>query len=738
MSMNHEVLKELVDIFKTELSENLQIITDGLLALEKHDMEVTHDKVIEEIFRAGHNIKGSSRSIGINDVSDIAHEIESIFTSIRDNKQNVSLEMINLCFEAVDGMHAAMQSFCENQPLPFDLKDLLNRLRVGGGLPIDTTDSTDNSDPISTTNTTQNNLITAPKKETFTNRRSNIKASVDNLVEHNTIRVALRQLDKIAALLEEMQVNKISIDEHYLDLVKLATKTKQFTRPSLATPDLIIEAGNTISLMRKNFYNSINELNTITNSIQEEVRMLRLVPASNLLRTLKRTARDLANNLNKQVDLEIINDDIKMDKMILQNLKDPITHILRNAIDHGIELPELRVQNNKPATAHIIIHVVDEGDQILLTIKDDGAGIDYKKIAAAAEKKKVATKSELEKMQSDEIINLIFHPGFSTKEIITDISGRGVGLDVVKSNLANIKGDVTVQTEINKGTVFQLRFPLTLSGDVGLIIKTNNQVFVIPTSTVERVLMAQKKDIITVQGSQVILIEDKPVPLRTLATVLKLDNGADISAKNQFPIVLLKKGTDYVALIVDEIIGKREIVIKPLSSPLINILCVAGGTLLGNGQVAIVLNSNDVINTAVNKFKGSSIITSSEETSTVQQYHVLLADDSITTRTLGKNILENNNYKVTVAVDGAQAWELLQHQTFDLLMTDIEMPNMTGLELTAKVRSSDTHKDLPVIICTSLGSEAQIKHGIEVGANAYIVKHDFESKELLEIVGQLV
>lgn len=713
MALDAEVLKQLVATFKQELEERLQTITDGLCALEKSNPKKgATKKIIEEIFRAAHNIKGSARSIGITHVGEIAHHIESLFTAIKENSLEISPEIINLCLASVDAMHSAMQSYSDQQPLSFDLDDLLNKLQQ--------------REPIK--------LVELLKVAEEPQENSN---KLNELHEYETIRVSLSQIDKVSTLVEQMQINKIGIEEHYNMLKKLAIQCKQISRLNMEDADQFIEMNYLINQMCQIMNNKVNELGVISNSLQEEIRMLRLVPASTLLRHFTRYVRDLSQELDKSIEFEISGDMVKLDKMILEGLKDPIIHLLRNAVDHAIESPEIRKKMGKSAVGKIKIDVLDEGNQILININDDGVGIDAKLIAATALKKKIMTQAELDTMHEDNILALIFKPEFSTKEIITDISGRGVGLDVVKSNLSELKGSVTLTTELGKGTTFHLHLPLTLSSDIGLTIKSADQLFVIPVSSIERVMMMPLHEVQEVEASQIILLDQKPIPLCILSRLLNLE-GLDVS-KQGLPIVVIKKGRDKIALMVEEIIGEREIVIKPLQAPLTKVSCVAGGTLSGTGEVIIVLNPGEVINNAIHFGQGDQLLVQTETIKSVaSQHHILLVEDSITTRTLEKNILESNHYKVTIAVDGKEAWEQLQKQSFSLVITDVEMPNVNGFELTELIKKSNKYKDIPVIIVTSLGSEEQKRRGIEVGANAYIVKRDFESTELLEVVNQLV
>jgi two-component system, chemotaxis family, sensor kinase CheA len=332
---------------------------------------------------------------------------------------------------------------------------------------------------------------------------------------------------------------------------------------------------------------------------------------------------------------------------------------------------------------------------------------------------------------------LIFLPGFSTKEIITDISGRGVGLDVVKANLDALKGSVSVTSILGQSTTFTLRVPLTLTSELGLMVSTCGQAFVIPMNGIERVFTLRTDEIVEIEASQTVLLEGHPVPLRILADILKFEK-KEIANPDCVPIIILKNARKVVAILVDEIIGEREIVIKPLQPPASNVPCVIGGTLSGKGQVIVVLSASDLIEAAVHSGQMTRVSIQDKTDKEETRPRILVVDDSITTRTLEKNILESNHYQVTLAVNGKEAWDILQKESFSLLITDVSMPIMDGFTLTERVKQSNQLRDLPVIIVTSLGSDAEKKKGAEVGANAYIVKNEFESDVLLEVVAQLV
>jgi two-component system chemotaxis sensor kinase CheA len=748
MDFDPEFVKQLTETFRVELEEKSQLITDNLLLLDKGNLPAEkQSKAIEEIFRSAHNIKGAARGVGVDDVGQIAHSIESIFSAIQKKSLVLTEKLISLCLKAVDKMRTAMQSYLDKTLLPFSIEDFLAELQSSCGSDTVETETVKKLQP--------ENVQNKPVLEATIEKSQPLSTQ-----KEQTIHVSLDNLDRVSALMEKMQVNKIAIDDYYLELNKLTEKIKRFSqlwKKSLSSlnnrfghelgeslsqlhdmsDNALTEMSDLSYQLNKNMRVQVNELSILSNSLQDEVRMLRLVPATTLLRSMPRYVRDIAIELGKQVDFEIKGDQVKMDKMVLEALQDPLMHLLRNAIDHGIEAPNVRKGNNKLEIGRISVNVCEEGDHILIVVEDDGAGIDIEKIAKKALEKKIVSPTELNTMSDNDILNYIFHPGLSTKENITQLSGRGVGLDVVKTNIEGLKGSVQVETILGKGTTFYLRVPLTLASERGLTFRCGGQLFVIPTNSIERVMMLETDKIVEVEASQAILLNGHPVYLLLLSDILNLEKIESINP-SQVSIIVIKKAGLSVALVVDEIIGEREIVIKPLHPPLHSVTFVSGGTLAGNGQVIIVLNADDIVNVAFHIVNSSRITTKSDESQNIIKPHILVVDDSITTRTLEKNILESKNYQVTTAVDGKEAWEILQKQKFSLLITDVSMPNMDGFALTELVRKSEKLSELPVIIVTSLGSDEEKVKGLKAGANHYIVKSEFESGALLTIVEQLI
>jgi two-component system chemotaxis sensor kinase CheA len=411
-------------------------------------------------------------------------------------------------------------------------------------------------------------------------------------------------------------------------------------------------------------------------------------------------------------------------------------------VDHGIEPPEERARAGKPRQGTVIVKASQKGNSIVVEVADDGAGISRKKVKLAALKVGLISADELETMSDEEALRLIFAPGLSTSPIITDISGRGVGMDVVRKNVEALQGQVEVDSTLGQGTRITLTLPLTLATTQELLVQVGDQTYGIPISAVERILRIQRKDISTMGGRQAIAVGDEPVSLVRLAHVLERpDPAQQVGADEKVSVVILKSAKKQVAFWVDAVVGQHESVVKSLGKQLARVRNVAGVTILGTGQVILALNPADLIKSA-RQIEGRATAArqaSSPDGKKAKQSTILIVDDSLSTRTMEKNILETADYKVVVATDGLEAMSILQSNGgCDLIVSDVLMPRMGGFDLTAAVKGNPKFSKIPVVLVTSLESRADKERGIEVGADAYIVKSNFDQANLLQTVAQLI
>ncbi|MHB9101767.1 MAG: hybrid sensor histidine kinase/response regulator [Sulfuricella sp.] len=476
----------------------------------------------------------------------------------------------------------------------------------------------------------------------------------------------------------------------------------------------------------------------MSDSLLHDVKEMHLLPFSSLLEIFPRFTRELAREQGKQVELVIQGGEIEIDRRTLEEMKDPLMHLLRNCIDHGIEQPALRQDRGKPEHGSITIAIAQkDGGKIEILVADDGAGIDAARVKAAALKLGLVSAEEAEKLDEQEAQALIFQSGISTSQIITDISGRGLGLAIVREKVERLGGHVALESHHGVGASFRMVLPLMLATFRGVLVRAGEHCFVIPALNVERVTRVAQQDIRTVENRATIPLGGQAVALVSLGDVLELPRQSAMDkVSEQALVVVLGTGHKQVAFRVDEILGEQEVLVKTLGRQLARVRNVAGASVLGTGQVVAVLNVPDLLKSAVKQAAPPPV--AAETHGVVEKQSILVVEDSITSRALLKNILESAGYRVATAVDGIDAYTTLKTGTFDLIVSDVEMPRMDGFDLTSKVRADKQLGELPVVLVTALESREHRERGIDVGANAYIVKSSFDQSNLLEVIGRLI
>ncbi|HEY6000303.1 MAG TPA: hybrid sensor histidine kinase/response regulator, partial [bacterium] len=472
--------------------------------------------------------------------------------------------------------------------------------------------------------------------------------------------------------------------------------------------------------------------------LQESINRVRMLPVSSLFNLFPRLLRDIALQEGKEAELVIAGGDVQLDKKVIEELKDPLTHLLRNALDHGIERPEERAAAGKPRLGRVRLGASQRATSVVIEVEDDGAGIDPARVRALALRRGFASEEALREMTDPQVLGLVFRPGFSTKGMITDLSGRGVGLDVVLTNIERLKGSITITSEPGRGAVFSIRLPITLATAPALFVRVSGQEFAIPLAAVETLDEVDLGRVTAVESREAILVGGVPTALVRLHDILGLPGQASLPADGRAPVVVLGATDERVAFLVDELLGEREIVVKGLALPLRRVRCFSGATVLGDGGVALILNVFDLVK-ASQKSRGLWLDERRRAAAAGGRVpRILVVDDSVTTRLLEQGILESSGYEVTVAVDGVDALARLAERPVDLVVSDVEMPRLNGFELTRRLRAEAAHRELPVILVTSLSTDADRQAGIEAGADAYIVKGAFDQGNLLATIRQLL
>lgn len=580
-----------------------------------------------------------------------------------------------------------------------------------------------------------------------------------------SLRVTVSKLDSLMAQASELVVAKMQGEERHKSLsgliqkltrwqrewrsvraayIRLARRMQDSDMPDAELSTLfrfleanqryLQEANREVGGFRQLLAQDNMQLTTLADQLQDDISGLRMMPFESVVGAFQRMVRDLARDLGKQVRLSIIGSNVEIDKTVLDALKDPLMHLLRNSVDHGLEFPQDREQADKPPAGLIGIHVEQRGSEILIRISDDGHGLDLNRIRMKAVDKGLVSSPEANAMSDDEVRNLIFQSGFSTSDQVNAISGRGLGMDIVRDRVESLRGRVTVQSTHGEGTVFTLSVPVSLTRIRCILLRIGEENYAIPSIMVSRMTTFPRKQVYTAEGAEMVNINDRPMPLASMGAVLDIP-AMDDGEGDEFPLIALQTADRSVAFEVDGLYSEMELVLKPLGREMQNIPFVSGAALLGTGEVIIILDANDLIRKATGaRIPQRRLTLTRAPAPEIRRIRVLVADDSITTRTLEKNILETAGFDVHVAMDGMEAWQMLTEVEVDLVISDVEMPNLSGLELAYKIKNNSHTQHLPVILLTSLGKPEQREAGLKAGANAYLVKSQFDQKELLETI----
>jgi CheY-like chemotaxis protein len=448
--------------------------------------------------------------------------------------------------------------------------------------------------------------------------------------------------------------------------------------------------------------------------------------------------RDIASQQGKEIHLVISGEETELDKKVLEGIKASLIHILRNCIDHGIEEPELRVALGKPRHGTIKISAFHEADNVVITIEDDGRGMDIDQIKETALKKQLVSTHDLGEMTEKEILNIIFMNGYSTSPVVTDVSGRGMGLDIVRRDITNLKGQVILETQKERGAKFTLVLPLTIAIIQVLLVEVQNMVFALPMLPITESVKVNTEDVSTIEGRMAIQFRERIVPLVRLNEVLELPPAKEEEkAKKEILVVIASSLDRRIGFIVDKIVGEEEVFTKSLGRHLGKVKNVSGAVIMPTGEVLVVLDIGDLITHCAFSLPSVKGKRSAPEVKR-REKRILVVEDAFSTRELEKSILSTHGYLVDTAIDGLDALDRLIGTKYDLIVSDIEMPRMDGFELCRTLKKKEEYKGIPFVMVTALQKEEDKRRGMEVGAAAYIVKSAFEQTNLLDTIERLV
>jgi len=721
-----EFLRSLRATFKVEAAEHLQDIGTGLLELEKAAAPEEQQQLIETVFRAAHSLKGAARAVNFTEIESLCQSLEDLFAAWKRRESLPTPSTLDTAHRAVDKMSEAIA-------VPAVAERNGRRAEEAPAA---------SPQPVS-----------APTGET------------------ETVRITVSSLDARLLEAEEMLAAKLAADQRATDLGAFAGRLELWRkewarvqprtralrqalerpRDAAAAPDLrglaeffdwnhdyLRALEGKVTALRRTAEQDRLLIGKLVDDLLENSKKLLMLPLATLAGLLSKLVRDLCRDQGKEAELTIRGEEVTIDKRILEQLKDPLVHLLRNCIDHGIETPEQRRRAGKPPRAAITLTVSPvNSTQVEISVSDDGAGIDVEKVKAAAGERGLVALNTSDELSESAALALVFETDVSTSPMITRVSGRGLGLAIVREKVAKLGGRVAIESRRGSGTTIRMTLPLTLATFRGVLIESAQRLFILPTAQVERVTRFKPQEVQTVEGRRTLALNGRAVALVDLAEVLQLPSTPHKpDPPEATPILVLGAGEQRVAFAVDAVLDEREVLVKRLTKPLSRVRNIAGATVLGSGEVAPILNVADLLKSA--RTAGAGLRTPAAATpSAMPAKRILVVEDSITSRMLLKGILESAGYDVKTAVDGIDAFTTLRAECFDLVVSDVEMPRMNGFDLTARIRADRTLAKIPVVLVTALESREDRERGIDVGANAYLVKSSLDQSNLLEALRRL-
>lgn len=696
--------------FKEETNEHVSRLEKCLLALEKNPQDL---KLIEEMMREAHTLKGSATMMGFKRIADLSHAFEDALAKINEGEVEPGDPHFELLLKVLDTIKPLLEDKLAWEdkgvayPHVMNLEKQIEKMFRGGKAPTPTLSPREKLDP-------------SPAGPAL--------ALAEPAAE--SVRVGVKKLDGLMNLVGELVTSKIRVDQRRVDLAHLASQVQ--TLPLEWARPLTKKCGH----LMEEFDRTADEIAFVTLQLQGSVLSVRMLPLEGLFAIFPRAVRDWGKELAKQVELEISGAETELDKTMIEAIQDPLLHLLRNAVSHGIESREERKRLGKPEIGRIDLRAYTRGSQVVIEVEDDGRGIDPHQVKAAAIRRGLVTAEEALALSDAEALDLLYTPGFTTEHEVSLASGRGVGLNVVREDVTKLKGLVDLSSSVGQGTKFTLKLPLTLAVSLALFVEAYEEDFAIPLDHILETLRVPPEEIRSVEHREAIAVRDEIIPLIRLGDVLGLTHRRSF-AETEKPVVIVGLAARKLAILVDRLKGKSEVVARSLGDHLKKVRHIAGSTILGTGEVVLILDIPSLIREA-SALPGLVRHLPGAEEKKGLRHSILVVEDSLITRDLERSILEAAGYQVGVAKDGEEALKRLAEEAYELVVTDITMPGMDGIELIRRMKQEERFRSIPTIVLSAKESEEDRKRGLETGASAYLLKSQFDQTALLQSLERLL
>ncbi len=729
----------MLELFRNEVDGQVATLTHDLLELEQNPTAMDR---LERLMRAAHSVKGAARMVNLDGAVRIAHAMEDCFVAAQEGSIVLKPDGVDALLKGVDTLTQIAQTDNQDhavwqQANLAHIEALLaafTAIRTGAATP---------AQPVA-------NPAPAPTAA--------VPATV-TAVQDNAVRVSAESLNRLMGLsgealvgarwlrpyadallqVKRRQADLITVLDHLWDIIGGPNLNEYAT-------SLFRDAQRKAGDCRLILSDRLTELeeydrrtSNLSSRLNREVIASRMRPFADGVHGFQRMVRDLARKLGKNVRMEIRGLTTQVDRDILEKVEAPLNHLLRNALDHGVDTPEERQAAGKPAQATITLEAIHNSGMLSITVSDDGRGVDLEKLRGKIVQKGLVTAEMAPQLSDSELLEFLFLPSFSTREKVTETSGRGVGLDVVHNVMQEMRGVIRTSTQFGKGTRFQMQLPLTLSVIRALLMEIAGEIYAFPLARIDHTLKLDKQAIDLVEGRQYFTINEQHIGIVSANQVLELDDAPH--DKELLSVIVIGDRNHRFGLIVDRFMGERNLVVRPLDSRLGKVRDISAATFMEDGTPALIVDVDDLLRSIeilVNGGRLNKISQRNEQESGSDAKRVLVVDDSITIREVERNMLQTRGYIVDVAVDGMDGWNAVRTGHYDLVISDIDMPRMNGIEFVSHIKQDPRLKNIPVMIVSYKDREEDRNRGLEAGADYYITKGSFHDETLLDAVADLI
>jgi len=755
----------MLDLFRIEVAEQSKAMTDGLLVLEADPAAADR---LEALMRAAHSIKGAARMVGVEPVVRLAHVIEDIFVAAQNAELVLTADDVDVLLRCIDAVSSfaglsddEIAGWAEHHGAALEeMLSLLARIRSQENAG-SSSSATKPGKPAATVNA-EKSPESAPEKSIQHKQSAKPGSGNGPAAEDKdrVLRVTAERWNQLMGLAGEVKVEAGWLHPYVISLGKLKRRQIELVelldalkssmddmRVPAAVMDMLLLAQKKISECRTMLADQTADLdaydrriNNLSEKLHRETIKTRMRPFSDGVHGFQRMVRDIAKSLGKKVKLEIYGLSVQVDRDVLEKMEAPLNHILRNALDHGVDPPQDRLAAGKPEQATIKVTAAHSEGMLSIIIDDDGRGIDVERLRQKVIEKKLVTPDMAARLSEQELLEFLFLPSFSTRDEVTDLSGRGVGLDVVLDTVQKMRGSVETTTRLGQGTRFHMRLPLTMSVMSSLIAEISGEPYAFPLSRIVRAIKLPAHEVDVLEDHQFVKIDGENIGLVGASQVLGL--GPQAVGEGELSVIIIGDKHNRCGVVVDKLLGQKELAIQALDSRLGKVQDVSAAAVLEDGSPVLILDVDDLalsVAALVRKGNVTKVTKSDEGGVEAVVRHILVVDDSLTVREVERNLLEKAGYHVDVAVDGVDGWNAIRaFKKYDLVVTDVDMPRMDGIELVRLIKSDRDFNAVPVIIVSYKEREEDRRRGMDAGADYYLTKGSFHDNSLLDAVADLI